>query len=79
MDIQILLIPEQLKTYLQVLTIACEVERGLENKNRDQEQDMSGKRTFQQMDKEYPMMDRGVPVRFNNAPKAKCLFQYPLQ
>jgi len=25
------------------------------------------------------VMDRGVPVRFSNAPKAKHLFQYPLQ
>ena len=29
MDIQIYLIPQQLKTYSQVLSIACEVERGL--------------------------------------------------
>ena len=79
MDIQILLIPHQLKTYSQVLIIAGEVERGLEKKNQDQEQDMSGKRTFQQMDREYPVMDRGEPVRFSNAPKAKRLFQYPLQ
>ena len=52
------------------------MERGLEKKNRDQEQDKSGKQTFQQMD---PVTDRGVPVRFSNEPKAKCLFQYPLQ
>ena len=31
------------------------------------------------MDREYLVMDRGVPIRFSNAPKAKRLFQYPLQ
>ena len=35
MDIQILLMPQQLKTYSQVLTIAREVERGLKKKNRE--------------------------------------------
>ena len=42
MDIQILLIPPKLNTCSQVLTITREVERGLEKKNRDQEQDKSG-------------------------------------
>ena len=46
MNFQILLIPQQLKTYSQVLSIAREVERGLEKKNQDQEQDKPGKRTF---------------------------------
>ena len=32
MDIQMFLIPQQLKTYSQVLSIAREVERGLEKK-----------------------------------------------
>ena len=32
MDIQLFLIPQQLKTYSQVLSIAREVERGLEKK-----------------------------------------------
>ena len=34
MDIQMLLIHQQLKTYFQVLTIAHDVERGFEKKNR---------------------------------------------
>ena len=38
MKIQMFLIPQQLKTYSQVLTIAQEVERGLEKKNQDKMQ-----------------------------------------
>jgi len=37
------------------------------------------KRIFQQVDIKYPMMDREGPVILNDALKAKCLFQYPLQ
>ena len=33
MDVQMFLIPQQLKTYSQVLSIAHEVERGLEKKS----------------------------------------------
>jgi len=36
MDIQMFLIPQQLKTYSQVLFIACEVEWGLEKKDKNQ-------------------------------------------
>ena len=46
-DIQIFL--KQLKAYSQVLSIAREVERGLEKKSRSQKQIESAKRTFQQM------------------------------
>ena len=56
MDIQIVLIPQQLKTYSLVLTIAKDVERGLEKKNRTQIQNKVAKRPFHQM---Y----RGNPVR----------------
>ena len=47
MDIQIFLIAQQLKTYSQVLSIAREVERGLEKKDKHQMQNMlfgAGKR-----------------------------------
>jgi len=60
---------QQLKICTQVLTIAHEVE----------EHNWSGKRTFQQIDRKYPVMDREGPVRLNDALKAKCLFQYLLQ
>ena len=36
-DIQLFLIPQQFKTYSQVLSIAHEVERGLKKKSRSQE------------------------------------------
>ena len=36
MDVQMFLIPQQLKTYSQVLSIAREVERGLEKKSENQ-------------------------------------------
>ena len=47
MDIQVLLILQQLKTYSQVLTIAREVERELEKKNRNQMRNQVIKRLFQ--------------------------------
>ena len=56
MDIQVLLIPQQLKTCSQVLTIAREVERELEKKNLNQMRNQAMKRPFQQM-------SRGGPVR----------------
>ena len=43
MDIQMSLIPQQLKTYSQVLYIAREVEQGLERKNKIQMQNKSQK------------------------------------
>ena len=46
MDIQIFLIPQQLKTYSQVLSIAREVERGLEKKDKHQMQNRPVKRPF---------------------------------
>jgi len=52
MDIQILLIPQQLKTYSQVLTIAQKVEQGLEKKNRSQMKNHAMKQPFQQMAEE---------------------------
>ena len=55
MDIQMHLIPQQLKTYSQVLTIAREVERRLEKKNRSPMQNKLMKQPFQQM-------GRGDPV-----------------
>jgi len=52
MDVQMFLIPQQLKTYSQVLSIAREVERGLEKKNENQVQNKSVKRPFQLMSEE---------------------------
>ena len=73
MDIQIFLIPQQLKIYSQVLTISREVERGLEKKNHTQMQNRAMKRSFQQM-------GRGDPVRPTGAPLSKRPFQLvPLQ
>ena len=43
MDVQMFLIPQQLKTYSQVLSIAREVERGLEKKSENQVQSKSAK------------------------------------
>ena len=51
MDIQMFLIPQQLKTYSRMLTIAREVEQGLKKKNRNQIQNETMKRSFQQMSK----------------------------
>jgi len=54
MDIQIFLIPQHLKTYSQVLSIARKVERGLEKKDKHQMQNKPVKRSFQLMDEEDP-------------------------
>ena len=49
MDIQMLIILQQLKTYSQVLAIAREVARGLEKKSKSQIQNKDVKRPFPQM------------------------------
>ena len=73
MDIQVLLIPQQLKTYSQVLTVAREVERGLEKKNLDQRESQAMKRPFQQL-------GRGGPFRAAKAPMVRRPFRSaPLQ
>ena len=46
MQIQMFLIPQQLKTYSQVLIVAREVERGLGKKHQDEMQRKSVKRPF---------------------------------
>ena len=61
MDIQILLIPQQLKIYSQVLSIARDVERGLE-KNRDQETGQVKEADILADEQRIPGVDRGVPV-----------------
>ena len=68
MDIQVLLIPQQLKTYSQVLTVAREVERGLEKKNLDQRRKQAMKRPFQQL-------GGGGPVRAAKAPMFRRPFR----
>ena len=45
MEIQMSLIPQQLKTYSQVLTIACDIEKGLE-KERSQVMNKTMKKPF---------------------------------
>ena len=67
-----LLIPHQLKTYSQVLSIARDVEQGLEKKRRVELQHKPMKRQFQQV-------HRGNPVRSFGAPAAKRTFQPPSQ
>ena len=61
-DIQIFLIPQQLKMYSQVLSISREVERGLEKKDKHQIQNMSVKRPFQMMDEEDPTRPSNGPI-----------------
>ena len=46
MDIQMLLIPQQLKTYTQVLTIVQEIERGLIRKEKSQVRKDMMKKSF---------------------------------
>ena len=62
MDIQLFLIPLQLKMYSQVLSIAREVERGLVKKSRSQKQIESAKQTFQQMGQEYSVKPNCGPL-----------------
>jgi len=71
MDIQMFLMPQQLKTYSEVLTIAREVERGLEKKRLTQMRDQAKKRPFELMDEEYA--DRAT-----HGPMMKRPFQPPL-
>jgi len=52
MDIQVFLMPQQLKTYSEVLSIAREVERGLEKKRLILMRDQAKKRPFELMDEE---------------------------
>jgi len=64
MNIQMLLISQQVKTYSHVLTIAREVEQGLEKKNQTQMQ-------IKQLKRLFPQMVRGRLVRFIGSPPAK--------
>ena len=68
MDIQILLMPQQLKTYSQVLTIAREVERGLEKgkSNMIRNQTMKGP---------FPQTGRGGPFRTARIPTMRRPFR----
>ena len=72
MDVQMYLIPQQLKTYSQVLSIAREVERGLEKKNENQVQNKSVKRPFQLMNEEDA-------ARTTHGPIVKRPFRSPPQ
>jgi len=71
MDIQVLLIPQQLKTYSPVLTIAGKVKRGLEKKNLNQKRNQAMKRPFQQLGRGGPVKATKVPIirqPFRSAP-----------
>ena len=71
MKIQMYLMPQQLKTYAEVLTIAREVERGLEKKRLTQMRNQAKKRPFELMDEEDA--DRAA-----HGPMMKRPFQPPL-
>jgi len=71
MDIQIFLMPQQLKTYAEILTIAREVERGLEKKRLAQMRNQAKKRPLQLMDEEDV-------VRATQGPMIQRPFQSPL-
>ena len=71
MDIQVFLMPQQLKTYSAVLTIAREVERGLEKKKENLMRNQAKKRPFQ-------LMDEDDGVRVTQGPMIQRPFQSPL-
>ena len=71
MDIQVFLMPQQLKTYSEVLTIAREVERGLEKKKLTLIRNQAMKRPFQLMDEEDA-------ARTTHGPMMKRPFRPPL-
>jgi len=71
MDLQMFLMPQQLKTYSEVLTIAREVERGLEKKKENLMRNQAKKRPFELMDEEDA--DRAT-----QGPMIKRPFQTPL-
>ena len=62
MDVQMYLIPQQLKTYSQVLSIAREVERGLEKKSENQVQNKPVKRPSQSMNEEHATKPINGPI-----------------
>jgi len=59
---QMFLIPQQLKMYSQVLSIACEVEQGLEKKREHQVQNKPVKRPFQLMNEEHATRPINGPI-----------------
>jgi len=71
MDLQVFLVPQQLKTYSEVLTIAREVERVLEKKKENQMRSQARKRPLELMDEEDA--DRAT-----QGPMMKRPFQTPL-
>ena len=76
MDIQIFLMPQQLKTYAEVLTIAREIERGLEEKRLIQMRNQAKKRPY-----EVELIDDDDDdneVRVTHDPMRKRPFQTPL-
>jgi len=77
MDIQIFLMPQQLKTYAEVLTIAREIERGLEEKRLIQMRNQAKKRPY-----EVELIDDDDDddneVRVTHDPMRKRPFQPPL-
>ena len=72
------LIPQQLKTSSQILSITREVERGLENKNKNQVQNKPIKRPFQLMNEEHTTRPINGPIVKRpfqpSLPPIKCNF-----
>ena len=56
MDIHMLLIPQQLKTYAQILTVAREIERGLIRKEKNQVREDLLKKPFHKNIKRRPVV-----------------------
>jgi len=76
MDIQMFLMPQQLKTYAEVLTIAREIERGFEQKRLIQMRNQAKKRPY-----EVELVDdddENDEVRVTHDPRMKRPFQPPL-
>ena len=73
MDLQVFLVPQQLKTYSEILTIAREVERGLEKKRVTQMRNQAKKRPF-----EFELIDEKDADRATHDPMMKGPFQPPL-
>jgi len=71
MNIQVLLIPQQLKTFAQVLTIAREIERGLIRKDKSQVRENMMKKLF------LKEVKRRLVVYPTSSPLTKRSYQSP--
>ena len=74
-DLQVLLMPQRLKTYSEVLTIARDVERGLEKKQEDQMKNQAMKRPFVPVGRGGP--SRATKVQARQPFRACLLYTSP--